>query len=209
MPEPELKTVIAANITSLRKANHWTQAELASHLNYSDKAVSKWERAESIPDITVLSDMAVLFNVPISYLFEAGHTNEKSSAADLRHRKWNHVVITLICAASVFLIATILYVISGLIPITICSPSWLIYVYAVPLALTVLLIFNSIWGKGKLNLLIISCMIWTLLVCIYLSFQLPAMWMVFLIGIPAQIIVLLIAPIKITKIAMLIPRQKR
>ena len=39
-----LKVIIAANITQLRKENNLTQAELAEKLNYSDKAVSKWER---------------------------------------------------------------------------------------------------------------------------------------------------------------------
>lgn len=203
MANSDLKLTIARNITNLRKSMNWTQTELARQLNYSDKAISKWERAESIPDITVLCDMAGLFNVHVSYLLEDAHTNTKSPAGTVsRFRKWNHVVITLICAASVFLAATILYVLSGLLSLEIFSPSWMIYIYAVPLALTVLLIFNSIWGRGKMNLLIISMMIWSVLVCIYLSFHSPDMWLVFLIGIPAQIIVLLVAPIKIIKLSM-------
>ena len=48
-----VKNTIAKNITNLRLANNMTQVELGERLNYSDKAVSKWERAESIPDVTV------------------------------------------------------------------------------------------------------------------------------------------------------------
>ncbi len=210
MAEPDIKLTIACNITNLRKSMNWTQTELARQLNYSDKAISKWERAESIPDITVLNDMAGLFNVPISYLLENAHTEAKPPAFTVsRFLKWNRFVITLICAASVFLVATILYVLSGLLSLEICSPSWMIFIYAIPLALTVLLIFNSIWGRGKMNLLIISMMIWSVLVCIYLSFHSPDMWLVFLIGIPAQIIVLLIAPIKNIKLSMFVKAKHK
>ncbi|MGI5919483.1 MAG: helix-turn-helix domain-containing protein, partial [Christensenellales bacterium] len=64
---PELRSVIARNIAELRKSASWTQAELAQKLNYSDKTVSKWERAESTPDVDVLKNMADLFQVPVCY----------------------------------------------------------------------------------------------------------------------------------------------
>ena len=41
----ELKEIIAKNLTELRTCAHLTQLQLAEMLNYSDKAVSKWERA--------------------------------------------------------------------------------------------------------------------------------------------------------------------
>ena len=45
-----------------------TQIELAEKINYSDKAVSKWERGESIPDVTVLMSIAELFGVTLDFL---------------------------------------------------------------------------------------------------------------------------------------------
>ena len=45
-----------------------TQIELAEILNYSDKAVSKWERGESVPDISVLKQIADIFGVTVDYL---------------------------------------------------------------------------------------------------------------------------------------------
>lgn len=57
----DLKQVISSNITKLRKGKKLTQLELASALNYSDKAISKWERAESIPDIIVLKQLSDFF----------------------------------------------------------------------------------------------------------------------------------------------------
>ena len=47
----EVKQIIGANLTELRKKKHLTQAELASKLNYSDKAISKWEHGDAVPSI--------------------------------------------------------------------------------------------------------------------------------------------------------------
>jgi transcriptional regulator with XRE-family HTH domain len=63
-----LKPIIAKNISNLRQKKNMTQSDLADKLNYSDKAVSKWERSESIPDITVLKQIADLFEVTLDYL---------------------------------------------------------------------------------------------------------------------------------------------
>ena len=63
-----LKPIIAKNISNLRQKNNMTQSDLASRLNYSDKAVSKWERAESMPDVAVLKEIADLFSVTLDYL---------------------------------------------------------------------------------------------------------------------------------------------
>ena len=57
-----LKPIIAKNIAELRIAKGMTQIELAEYLNYSDKAVSKWERGESVPDVAVLQKIAALFS---------------------------------------------------------------------------------------------------------------------------------------------------
>jgi len=63
-----LRLIIARNITELRREAGLTQLELAEKLNYSDKAVSKWERAESVPDIAVLKAVADLFGVTVDEL---------------------------------------------------------------------------------------------------------------------------------------------
>ena len=63
-----LKNIIAQNIAELRRNNNMTQLELAEKLNYSDKAISKWERGESIPDVAVLKNIADIFLVSVDYL---------------------------------------------------------------------------------------------------------------------------------------------
>ena len=67
----DLKAIFAENLSALRKKKGWTQLELAERLNYSDKAVSKWERGESLPDVTILKKISQLFEVTVDYLLEA------------------------------------------------------------------------------------------------------------------------------------------
>ena len=56
----DIKPIVAKNIAALRTASGMTQIQLAEKLNYSDKAVSKWERGESLPDVAVLTQIADL-----------------------------------------------------------------------------------------------------------------------------------------------------
>jgi transcriptional regulator with XRE-family HTH domain len=191
----DLKPVIAKNIINLRKSKNWTQTELAQKLNYSDKAVSKWEREESIPDVTVLKEIANLFGVSVDYLLEAEHAKVKDVAVP-KQRKLNRLSIALLSASSVFLIATVLFVFSGLFPNTLRQPEWMVYVYALPVALVVLLVFNSVWGKRTVNIVIITLLMWSVLLAVYLSIRLDNIWLIFFIGIPAQIIILLSAILK-------------
>ncbi|MDI6619826.1 MAG: helix-turn-helix domain-containing protein [Clostridiales bacterium] len=188
----ELKPVIANNIIYLRKSMNWTQAELAQKLNYSDKAVSKWERAESIPDVIVLKRIADLFHVTIDYLMESEHTeNEAKSQAVSKQQKHNRFIIALLSVSLVFLIATIIFVILRLGSVKSDISPWMVYVYAFPIAFIVLLVFNSLWGKRKTNFAIITALVWGTLLAVYLSFLHKNIWLIFMIGIPSQIIILL------------------
>jgi transcriptional regulator with XRE-family HTH domain len=82
----ELKVTIAANIASLRKAREMTQFELAERLYYSDKAVSKWERGESIPDVAVLKQIADLFSVTVYYLLTDDHSDKREQPGIISQR---------------------------------------------------------------------------------------------------------------------------
>ena len=93
----ELKMIIAGNIGSLRRDAGITQLELAEKLNYSDKAVSKWERGESVPDIVTLKAVADLFDVSVDYLLRADHPLEVEVKREYTKRqRRNHTIITVI-----------------------------------------------------------------------------------------------------------------
>ncbi|MBO5869629.1 MAG: helix-turn-helix transcriptional regulator [Clostridia bacterium] len=190
----DYKRIIANNIAELRKAVPITQAELAEKLNYSDKAVSKWERGESIPDVIVLKQISDLFGVTVDYLLEDVHPiNAKMQSVPKQIRK-NRILITGLSCMLVFLLATFAFVILGLA--TDLSRIWLAYVYCVPICSIILIVFNSIWGKTKLNFLFISILVWSLLASVYLTFSDYSKWLIFVIGIPAQVIILMWSGIK-------------
>ena len=68
MDDATLGNQIGSNIAAYRKQAGLTQAGLAEKLNYSDKAVSKWERGESVPDVMTLVQLAELFRIPVGEL---------------------------------------------------------------------------------------------------------------------------------------------
>lgn len=61
---------IGKNIKELRISADLTQRALAYKLRVSVQAVSKWEQERSLPDITLLPDIAKLFSVTIDRLFD-------------------------------------------------------------------------------------------------------------------------------------------
>jgi transcriptional regulator with XRE-family HTH domain len=62
--------ILADKIINERKKNGWSQEELAEMLNVSRQSVSKWESAQSIPDLQKILKMAEIFNVSTDYLLK-------------------------------------------------------------------------------------------------------------------------------------------
>ena len=181
----ELKHIIAKNIARLRRENNMTQLALAEKLNYSDKAVSKWESGASLPDIVVLKEMADLFGVTVdSLLAENGKVERKAPP-----RKRVHTVVTLLSVVLVWLVSTLFFVILTIAGIG--WHNWLAFIWPVPISFIVLLVFNSIWGNRRHNYLIISFLMWSLLASIYLTALPYNPWLVFVMGVPGQAIICL------------------
>ena len=62
--------IFADKLIDLRKKNGWSQEELAEKLNVSRQAVSKWEGAQSIPDMSRMIQLSELFGVSTDYLLK-------------------------------------------------------------------------------------------------------------------------------------------
>ena len=186
----DLKNIIADNIVLLRKEKGLTQAQLAEKLNYSDKAVSKWERGESLPDVAVLKSLAEILGVTVDYLLESDHQKTELEKATVSRKKFRRrAIITSMCVMLVWLIATVVFFI--LDTVTSLNLHWLCFIYAAPISFAVWLIFNSIWFNPRRNYLIISALLWTTLGSLFISFLWLKLWLLFIVGIPAQIIVFL------------------
>ena len=193
----DIKSVIAKNIVELRQAKGITQSELGELLNYSDKAVSKWEHADSMPNISVLVDIAGIFGVTLDYLVREEHEAYEILKDTKKPLKIKHTVITAVSILFVWFVAVAAFVFISAV-LKDVKHSWLTFIYAVPVSSILWLVFNSIWFNRKSNYFIISVLMWSVLVSIHISllvftFNLRHIWMVYLLGIPGQIIILLLA----------------
>jgi len=185
----ELKRIIAKNIADLRRGAGLTQLELAEKLNYSDKAVTKWESGSSVPDVGVLFEISKLFGVTVDYLLSEDHKIPVKAMVRGTIKSRMHLIITLLSVCLVWLLATVVFVIIKILQIW--DDSWLLFVWAIPVSCVVLIVFNSLWSKPRYNYIYISILMWSLLASIYLALLSKNIWLVFVIGIPGQIIIAL------------------
>ena len=188
----DLKQTIANNLALYRKQAGLTQQELAAKINYSDKAVSKWERGEGVPDVLVLKEIADLYGITVNeFLAEHEDKPKKVKSKNFWAKRW---LITLLSAGLVFLVATVVMVIWLLIdPSSTASVAKYAYVSAVPVSLVVVLVFSCIWGKLWQRCVVVSALIWTLCLLIHLVLNIVSLnaWMIYLVGAALQVLVIM------------------
>lgn len=188
----DIKENLALNLIRYRKSADLTQAELAEKLNYSDKAVSKWERGESVPDLYVLKQLSDFYGVKIDTLISEPKKERPQLIKNISKKRLN---ICLCSAGLVWLLAILCFSLLGIIEPSI-EHSWLAFIYALPITCIILLVLTAVWHKKLTNTIIISVLLWSSLLAIYLSIKffvlspLIKLWMIFLIGVPAQALVI-------------------
>ena len=187
----DIKSIVAKNISTLRQANNMTQLELAEKLNYSDKTISKWERAESSPDISVLIEIANLFGVTLDYLVKEDH-DENTVIEQPVEKKYNKKAIAYISESTAWIVAIFAFVITSLI-VKGMSFQFLYLIYALPVALVVKLVFNSIWFNPRHNYYIISILMWSLLAAVHITFLYFGInvTLIYILGIAGQFVIVL------------------
>ena len=193
----EIKTVVAKNIAELRILNNMTQLELAEKLNYSDKTISKWERAESSPDIAVLVQIADLFGVTLDYMVRSENIDEQVKENKQKEARYNHQAITYISESCAWFVALFAFIITSLI-IQEMTFQWLYFVYTLPIVLIIRLVFNSVWFNPRNNYLIISALMWSVLAAIHITFLYFKInvALIYLLGVAGQIVIVLWSFIK-------------
>ncbi len=75
-------------IFKLRTEKGLTQKQLADKLNVSDKAVSKWERGQGLPDVSLLPMLSAIFGVNIEGLLDGGLQSNSFSAGNMKKAKY-------------------------------------------------------------------------------------------------------------------------
>lgn len=201
MNDEKLRFQLGANIASYRKHFGLTQAGLAEKLNYSDKAVSKWERGESMPDVQTLVQLAELFEVTVNDLLidpnalpenpgKIGRVMENAVEKRLK-RKADKSIILKLCSVLTWFVALLVFVVLSSLDV---PKSWVAFVYAIPVNAIVELSMRSAWHDFRRNKLLISTIAWGTLLSLFVSlwvFHNVQVWRIFLLGIPGQIAIFL------------------
>ncbi len=196
MDGEKIKGQLGSNIAAHRKRYGLTQAALAEKLNFSDKAVSKWERGESIPDVPTLVRIAELFDVPMDVLVrdpnelpkDVGSVErvmEKAVEKTLK-RKADKRTIQKLSSVLVWFVALLIYVVFATFDY---YKAWVGFLYAIPANCIVLLSLRSAWHDFRANILLVSVIMWGSLLSIHgtlLVFADFNAWMLYLLGVPGQ-----------------------
>lgn len=203
MEDEKLKNIIGRNIASYRKRAGLTQAGLAERLNYSDKAISKWERGESAPDVLTLVQLSEQFGVTVNDLLADPDALPEDTGAVQQameqvvekalKRKADKGTILSLSSILVWFVALFAYVMLSCFELT--DPwSWIFFIYAIPANAIVLLSLRSAWHDFRWNQILISIIMWGGILSVYVSllvFLNWNIWRMFLLGIPGQAAVLL------------------
>lgn len=181
-----IKDTIKTNLVRLRKEKKMTQLELAEKINYSDKAISRWEKGEVTPDIETLDKLSKIYDVPIETFF--AKTEKKFRYFKLKKIEMgNKLAISLLAVLSVWIIALFYFIYMDFRDDT---SAWTIFLWAIPVSCIVGIIFNAIWGKRIFLFVLVSLLIWTLITafCVQMLINYNDFpWFVYIVGIPLQI----------------------
>lgn len=183
-----VKETIARNLAELRRAHNLTQSALAEKLNYSDKAISRWEHAETLPDIETLCRICEIYGVSFEYLLSKERTEIAPVNTPVKNTG-RRVTICLIAICTVWLAALTLFTSLGTL---FGVYDWRIFIWAIPASMTVIFVCNLIWWRSRIFYsIILSFVLWTIILAIYLQMLKYNLWLLFIVGAPIQAIVIL------------------
>ena len=144
----DIKQIVAKNLANLRKNKKITQTELAEQFGYSDKAISKWENGDTLPDIQTLYQLCEFYNVTLDFLVSEQSFDEKIKYINHLNKRVivNNSLIELLYCSFVWILAVIIYVYLY----TFSEINyWQIFIWAIPATTIVMLLFTKVW-KQKL-----------------------------------------------------------
>ena len=181
--ENDFKLIVAKNLIKFRKANGLTQLELAEKLNYSDKAVSKWERGESLPDAYMLQIIADMFGITLNDLVSENTEVVKPKG------KFNKNIVMALSVGLVWLVAVVLFVLFIILQV---DMAWLTFMYAIVASLIVSIVFCKIYNYRFLLFASISGLYYSipLAICTTLNWT-SNIALLFIISCPLQILTIL------------------
>ena len=185
----KLKLISASNIINLRTLAGLTQAELGAKLNYSDKTISKWERGDAIPDAFVLTQLADIFGVDVNYLLSE-HTRWEPSEAEQPDPgpsiSYSANAIMAISVLGTFTLGLAVFITLWLMD----RVEWRVFLVTALIAILVYMILDCVFKKARHLKPVLMTFVAMLFVNIYCLMPMHNPWQLFLLLVPAELIVL-------------------
>lgn len=191
----DLVRILASNIAACRKKAGMTQAELAEKLGYSDKTVSKWERAEGLPDVLCLKRLADTFGVTTDALLTLPGGDVPASAEtesdtpvqteNASRTGVNHGAVAAIAVIGVWMLAALVFLVGRFCQVDLT----LAPIIAVPVTWLLAVIFNGLWGAKKLTFWLCSFFVVGILFMLCWILRGYHVWQLMWLAIPAVVIV--------------------
>lgn len=192
MNETNLKQVIAKNISYYRRQCGWTQLELAEKINYSDKSVSKWERAEGLPDIVVLTTLAELFGVTVNDLLR--EDEPQAAPAPVKQKRsmslQKKINILLLSAGLVWFVAALVFFMFRIIAPSLPN-AWFAFVAALPVCAIVVLVFCCMWWGWLVRCISVSALVWLLALSFNIMLNLENSVLIYVVAAVFQVLIIL------------------
>ena len=188
--DKDIKQIIAKNLANLRKNKKITQTELAEQFGYSDKAISKWENGDTLPDIQTLYQLCEFYNVTLDFLVSEQSFDEKIKYINHLNKRViiNNTLIELLYCSFVWILAVIIYVYLY----TFSEINyWQIFIWAIPATTIVMLLFTKVWKQKLYTFIVRSLFFWTLVTACYIQFIEYNIWPLFFLMIPIQVALIL------------------
>ncbi len=189
MTEEQLKKNLARNLTELRKAHGITQSELGEKLTYSDKSISKWERGDGLPDLLVLNKLSEIYGITINDIIGDDLPKISENKPKKPHLS-KRIIIPLMAVGLVFLVASLAFFAVKIAGVQ-DSKMWLIFLYALPIAFIPSIVFTCIWWGVIPRAVCVSGLIWSLVVCLRMTFNIQNMNFIFISAAIFQFLVIL------------------
>ena len=185
----ELNKIISQNLIELRQKSGMTQLQVAEHINYSDKSISKWERGDAIPDVPVMLKLANLYGVTIDDIVSK-HIQKPIKPKAKKIRLSQHTIISIIAFAAIWFLATIGFAVVYAF-FNLESQAYLAFIVAIPVSFFTVMILSFIWYPYFITAIFASVFIWTGVLAITLCVSAINLWLLYIIAAPIQLIVIL------------------
>lgn len=217
----DIRTTVKENLIRLRHEHKLTQLELSQRINYSDKAISRWENGDVTPDVETLAALAELYGVPITVFFlpagaqlsaeeqralkKAKKEEEKEEKRKRREEERMRKEAARQDAPkspagsrrTAFLVFGICLVWAAVLSLFFLLAStvdgaWRIFLWGAPATVLLLLLYFRSSRHSAVRTVFASLLLWSFLACLYVQIARWSLFPILFAGIPLEALIILL-----------------